>query len=112
LSELSERQRALVRVVRRDRDRELKLPARLVVEIAEAQGRSVEAWKVARKESRFSHFQPHLEHLVALRREEADARCHSGDRYDPLLESSEPGMKTARLAPILGRLRDGLVPLV
>jgi carboxypeptidase Taq len=111
-SDLDERQQALLRVVRRDRDRELKLPARLVTEIAEAQGRGVEAWKVARSEDRFEHFRSFLERLVALRHEEADARGHSGERYDPLLDGNEPGMTTARLRPILERLRAALVPLV
>jgi carboxypeptidase Taq len=109
---LDTRQLAMIRAVRRDREREIRLPLRLVTEIAEEQGRAVEAWKIARRESRFSLFLPHLKRLIALRCEEADARGHSGERYDPLLDGSEPGMTTARLRPIFARLRDGLVPLV
>lgn len=109
---LSEEQAATVRAVRWDRDRATKLPARLVREIAEAQGRGVDAWRRARAEDRFAGFLPHLERLIALRREQADALGHSGERYDPLLDLHEPGMTTERLRPILARLRDGLVPLV
>lgn len=109
---LDERQRAAVKVLRRDRDRAVKLPARLVSELALAQGHGVEAWRTAREENRFEHFRPHLETLMALRREQADALGHDGERYDALLEAYEPGMTTARLVPILSRLRDGLVPLV
>jgi carboxypeptidase Taq len=110
--ELDSSRRAAVRAVKRDRDRELKLPARLVKELAQAQGRGVEAWKVARREDRFEHFRPALERLIALKREQADALGHAGERYDPLLDASEPGMTTARLQPVLERLRAGLVPLV
>jgi carboxypeptidase Taq len=110
--EATERQRALVRVIRRDREREMRVPVRLVTELAETQAKAVEAWKAARADNAFGVFKPWLEKLIALRREEADARGHSGERYDPLLQSNEPGMTTARLRPILERLRDGLVPLV
>lgn len=112
LPDLDDRQQALVRVVRRDRERETKLPARLVIELTEAQGRAVQAWKEARRAKRFDLFQPHVEHLIALRREEADARGHDGERYDALLEGYEPGMTVARLQPIFARLRDGLMPIV
>lgn len=112
LSRLDARQADLVRVVRRDRDRERNVPERLVVELATAQARAVEAWKEARRTDTFELLRPHLEQLVKLRCEEADARGHGGERYDPLLDKNEPGLSCARLTPILGRLRDGLVPLV
>lgn len=105
-------QAAAVREERKVRERALKLPARLVSELAVAQGEGVEAWKVAREEGRFGHFLPHLEKLIALRQEQADALGHEGERYDPLLDTFESGMSTARLVPILQRLRDGLVELV
>jgi carboxypeptidase Taq len=109
---LDDRQQALIRVVRHDRKREMGVPLRLVTELAETQSKAIEAWKGARTDSDFPRFRPFLEKLIVLRREEADARGHSGERYDPLLQGSEPGMTTARLRPILERLRDALVPLV
>lgn len=112
LPDLGEQQQALLRVVRHDRKRESGVPLRLVTELAETQSQAIEAWKGARTESDFPRFQPFLEKLIVLRREEADARGHSGERYDPLLQGSEPGMTTARLRPILERLRDALVPFV
>ena len=44
-------------------------------------------------------FQPALARLLALRREQADAYGHGGERYDALLEGYEPGMRVARLTP-------------
>jgi carboxypeptidase Taq len=112
LPQLDARQQALVRIVRRDRDREMRVPVRLVRELAETQARAMDVWKEARTASDFPRFAPWLDRLLKLRREEADARGHSGERYDPLLQGNEPGMTTARLRPILERLRDALVPLV
>lgn len=105
-------ERATVRLVRRERDRAVKVPARLVKELAETQGHAVEHWKRARAAKRFEDFRPWLARLVALRREQADCIGHAGERYDALLEAYEPGMTVARLQQVLGRLRDGLVPLV
>jgi carboxypeptidase Taq len=57
---------------------------------------------------------PALERIVELKRQEADAIGFDagGERYDALLDAYEPGMRLARLEPLLHELRDGLVPLV
>ena len=104
--------RALVRNLRRERDRAVKVPARLVRELAEAQTHGVEAWRAARNEGKYELFRPWLEKLLALRREQADALGHGGERYDALLGIHEPGMDVARLEPLLGALERRLVPLV
>lgn len=105
-------QRAMVRVLTHEREREVRVPKRLVQELAEAQSRGLVAWREARKQNRFALFQPALARLLALRREQADAYGHSGERYDALLEGYEPGMRLARLSPVLTALRDNLIPLV
>ncbi len=110
--ETTDDQRAMVRVLRRERERAVKVPGRLVKAIAEAQSLALAAWRQARAEKNYPAFQPHVETLVTLRREQADAWGHDGERYDALLEVYEPGMKTARLLPVLTRLKDTLVPIV
>ncbi|MFN7133940.1 MAG: hypothetical protein ACK4N5_17825 [Myxococcales bacterium] len=109
---LDEVQRAMVRNLAWERNRAVKVPARLVREIAERQSHAVEAWRGARQQKDFSKFSPHLEALIRLRSEQADALGHEGERYDALLENYEPGMRTARLEPLFAQLRAGLVPLV
>ncbi len=103
---------AMVRVLRRERDRAVRLPARLVRELAEAQSHALAAWREAREQKVVRPFLPHLEKLVRLRREQADAWGHGGERYDALLEAYEPGMRVARLGPVLASLTAALVPLV
>ncbi|MBL8958089.1 MAG: carboxypeptidase M32, partial [Myxococcaceae bacterium] len=105
-------EQAMVRVLTHERDRAVKVPARLVKELAEAQSHAIGAWKKARAQNDFAPFKPHLERLLALRREQADAMGHGGDRYDALLDNYEPGMKVARLTPVLQQLRAKLTPIV
>jgi carboxypeptidase Taq len=102
----------LVQLFTRERERAVKLPAPLVKAFAEAQSRALSAWHEARAEKDFEVFQPHVQRLIELRREMADAWGHDGERYDALLESYEPGMRVKRLSPVLAGLRSKLVPLV
>lgn len=111
-TDLDADQRAMVRVLAQERDRAVCVPQALVKALAEAQSRALAAWRQARKEKRFSVFQPALERILALRREQADAYGHEGERYDALLEGYEPGMRVARLTPVLTALRDALIPMV
>jgi carboxypeptidase Taq len=105
-------EQAMVRVLVHERDRAVKVPGRLVKELAEAQSLALSGWREAREKNDFSIFRPHLERLLALRREQADAIGHDGERYDALLDNYEPGMKVARLTPVLDELRKKLVPMV
>jgi len=109
---LSEDEQAMVRLLKRERDRSLRVPGELVRALAEAQGAALTAWRQAREERAFRAFAPALERLLGLRREQADAIGHEGERYDALLAGFEPGMHTARLMPVLHALADQLVPLV
>ena len=111
-SATDEETRAMLKVFRRERDHAVRVPESLVRALAEAQSTGLEAWRQARTERSFARFAPALERLLALRREQADAVGHGGERYDALLDHFEPEMTTARLLPVLERLRAALVPLV
>lgn len=105
-------ERAMVRVLSKERDRAVKVPGRLVRALAEAQSKGLTAWREARDDTSFATFRPSLETLVALRREQADAWGHGGERYDALLEGYEPGMRVKRLVPVLGELAKKLKPII
>jgi len=109
---VSDDERAMARVFARERDRAIRVPADLVRTLAESQGAALTAWRVAREARSFTPFAAPLERLLVLRREQADAIGHGGERYDALLEGYEPGMRTERLMPVLHALRDRLIPLV
>ncbi len=111
-SDLTPDAKAMVRELTWERDRAVKLPGALVRELAEAQSHGLSAWKEAREKRQFSLFAPALGRLLRIRREQADAYGHGGERYDALLEGYEPGMRVARLAPVLTGLAQALVPIV
>lgn len=110
--DLTQDQQAMVRILTHERNRSIKVPKELVQALAEAKGQAQTAWNQARKEKRFTLFQPALARVLALRREQADAYGHEGERYDALLEGHEPGLRVARLTPVLTALRQVLVPMV
>ncbi|HEY5565459.1 MAG TPA: carboxypeptidase M32 [Rhodothermia bacterium] len=102
----------LVKVARRDFDRATKIPSRLVAEFAETTARAMPAWADARKRNDFAAFAPHLEKVVGLCVEKAEAVGYEDDPYDALLDEFEPEMKTAEVDRVFSQLRSNLVPIV
>jgi carboxypeptidase Taq len=105
---------ANLRALRRDYDRNTRLPTALVREMAETSTRAMHAWRDAREASDFAAFAPWLEKLLELNRRTAAhlGIPEGGDAYDALLDTYEPGMRSAELDRLFGDLRAGLVPLI
>jgi carboxypeptidase Taq len=101
-----------VRELRRAYDRASKVPRRLVEEIARAVSFAQQQWNVARQDADFAAFQPSLEQIVALKREQAQALDSRRDPYDALLDDYEPGATSAELARLFAALNDELRPLL
>ena len=100
----------MVREARRGRDKATKLPEAFVRAMAQQRSATNQAWEHARDTKRFEDYRPALEQLMRLKVEEADLLKGDGTRYDALLDDFEPGMRLERLEPLLGSLRDRLVP--
>ena len=109
---LTDIDRALVRVVRRDYDRSAKLPGSLVRELALATTRGVESWRRARRASSWTLFAPDLRKVVDLKRQEAACVGYSDHPYDALLDEYEPGATCAQLTPLFDRLRRDTLALL
>jgi carboxypeptidase Taq len=103
---------SLVRVTRRKRDREVKLPTDLVARWSRARSLGHNAWEKARAASDFALFLPHLEEIVDLAREMAEALGYEERIYDAHLDRFEPEMKTSQVEALFAELKAGLVPLV
>lgn len=88
------------------------LPQRLVEEIARAVSLGEQAWAEARRDNDFPKFLPHLEKMVSLKREEAQAYGYKTSIYDPLLDDYEPGATTEDIRAVFAPFRDELVPLL
>ncbi len=103
---------ANLREFRHSFDRARKIPPRLVEELARATALANEAWAEARAAADFAKFRPHLETIVALKREEAAAVGWTAHPYDALLDEYEPGATTGELTALFAELSAGLVPLL
>src|SRR5258708_6930857 len=101
-----------VREIRRVYDRAVKLPQRLVEELARVSTRAQQVWQEARQANDFEAFRPFLEKIVELKREEAQAVGYKGVPYDALLDEYEPGADTTEITRVFAALRKDLAPLV
>jgi carboxypeptidase Taq len=106
------RQQATIRLLKRDFDKQSRLPGRLVEELARTCVEAQQAWVQARAESSWQRLQPWLERVFALKREQAACQAPGGDAYDALLDDYEPGGRWQAIAPRFATLRSGIVSLV
>ncbi|MDQ3632177.1 MAG: carboxypeptidase M32, partial [Actinomycetota bacterium] len=107
-----EGEQAIVRVARRDHDKARRVPTELAAAMELAAARAQEPWAHARATNDFAHFRPYLERNLELRRRYVDCFEGAEHPYDTLLDNFEPGLTTARVREVFGRLREGLMPLV
>ncbi|MBN1395713.1 MAG: carboxypeptidase M32 [Pirellulales bacterium] len=102
----------VVRRLKRQRDKKVKLPQSLVEELARTAILGQQAWQAAREKNDFPAFRPLLERTIELKRQQAEALGYPQCPYDALLDEFEPEELTANVGPVLEKLREELVPLV
>ena len=109
---LSEQERAYLRVCRREYDRETKLPAALVSEMARQTSLSQAAWVQARKNNDFKGFAPHLATMIRLNLEKASALNPDAPPYDVLLDLYEIGSSEKTTAEVFAVMKRDLVEIL
>jgi carboxypeptidase Taq len=102
----------VIRQLRRQYDKKTKLPQALVEDLSRTATLGEQKWVEARKADDFALFQPLLEKMLMLKRQEAAALGFTATPYDPLLDDYEPHATTAEVGAVLAGLRDALAPLV
>ncbi len=97
---------------RRELDRWSRVPQCLVSASARTEAEALAAWEEARPLNDWQSFRPHLEKVVALKRELAHALGYAREPYDALVQEYERAIDTAALQSIFENLREGLVSLL
>jgi len=103
---------ANVREWRRLYDRATKVPPHLVEKLERACAHAREAWREARKQSRFELFKPHLDKILSLVRQMAECWGYPQSPYDALLEGYEPGATAGALRQTFSELRAALAAIL
>lgn len=103
---------ALVRVTKRDLDLATKIPASLVEAKSKLAAQAHETWVEARAESNFSKFQPYLEQMFELVRQEAEHLGYKDHIYDALIDQYEEGATHAECEKMFETLKSPIIKLV
>ncbi|MGF7009081.1 carboxypeptidase M32 [Aminobacter sp. BE322] len=104
---LNEEQAAALAEFRRQYTNMTCLPSEFVERFTAARLRSEQLWRDLRAKNDWAGFEPALEGVVALVREEAALRSDALglDPYDALMEQYDPGNRTADITPVFADLK-------
>jgi carboxypeptidase Taq len=104
---------SVIRVTRRDWEKERKVPTDLRAEMSRASTLGYPVWVEARKQNDFASFLPALRENLDLSKRYVE--CFEGEfdePYDALLDDYEPGMKSAVVRETFEYLKEHQAPLV
>jgi carboxypeptidase Taq len=102
----------MVRVIRREYDRTMKIPEKEYREYAVATSEAEAVWEEARAKSDFALFRPHLKKLIDYNRRFIGYWGYKGTPYDTLLDFYEPGATVETVNGAFVPLRDAIVSLL
>ena len=111
-AELDGLDRDIVRLARRDYDRQKCVPGDLAAELAQASAAGQDIWEAARAANDYAKFAPALARNVELARAYADCFDGFAGPYDALLADYDYGLTAERIQEVFGALGTTLPPLV
>jgi carboxypeptidase Taq len=103
---------SLIRVTRRDWEKQRRVPTELRVELTRAAALGNQVWIEARATNDFAKFLPALQRNLELKRQYVDCFEWEDSPYTPLLDDFEPHMLTSEVAEVFGTIRPVLAELV
>ncbi len=103
---------SLIRVTRREYERNAKIPAEFVAQLSEHQAESYQVWTEARPANDFKRVQPCLEKTLELSRQLANDFPGYEHIADPLIDFADEGMQVSTIRPLFAELRAQLIPIV
>lgn len=109
---LSEKENLMIKKLYKDILRSRKLPEEYVKELSKTTSLAYNAWELARKEKKFKIFQPYLEKIVKLKKQECNFIKEPNHPYNSLLDQCEEDMTVEKLKPIFIKLKKDLINLL
>ncbi len=107
-----ERQRAVVREIRHDYEREAEIPGDLVEEISQTSSEAHEVWQDAREADDFGQFAPTLQRIRDLRVERAEHVDPDANPFAVMHADDEPDISIETVERVFERIKADLVPLI
>ncbi len=111
-AQLDETWQFIVTRMKKDYDRNKRIPADVYEAFVQAQAQSEAAWTDAKQASDYAAFAPHLQRMIDFTKEITAYTDPGVEIYDALLDQYEEGMDSATIDRLFAELREGLVPLV
>jgi len=103
---------SLIRVTRRDWEKQRRVPTELRVELTRAAALGNQVWIEARATNDFARFLPALQRNLELKRRYVECFEWEDSPYTPLLDDFEPYMRTSEVTEVFGTIRPVLAELV
>ena len=110
--ELSAADLSLIRVLKREYDKNTKLPEKFIADFSRLTSEALHVWVEARKKNNFEIFQPLLQKIIRMSRQKADYLGYVDHPYDALLDLYEEGLTTNNLDVLFGNLKAELSQLL
>ena len=109
---LDDTMKFIVTKMKKDYDREKRIPKDFYEEFVRVQTASETAWEDAKRASDFSIYAPHLEKIINMTKEMTGYTDPGMDVYDSLLNVYEEGMTSDCIDPLFEEIKKELIPLV
>jgi carboxypeptidase Taq len=110
--DLTDDQRRNAQLSLEDFDKQKKFTPAFIRRLSEASSRSFHSWLQARNANSFALFQPDLEQLVQLKKEEASLAGYEQHPYNALLDQFEKGATVSLLDKVFSEVRTPLKDLL
>lgn len=102
----------IVTRMKRDMDKNKKIPEDVYAKFIKAQAESGNAWAEAKNASDYSIFAPHLKNMIEMTKEITSYTDPGKDIYDALLDQYEEGMDSETIDGFFDDLKKELISLV
>ena len=109
---LDETQRAQLKILKRDRDALVDVPAEEQAAFSKLAIESNDVWRRAKAANDWKSFEPYLDRIIESLRRQAEAKNASADPYDVWLNEYEHGTSRAFYDPFFEQVKECVVPLL